>query len=165
MSKYDLLWQAVRQSEADTLTLTLEEAARLAGVPIDHSFLTFKRELSAYGYSVKRVSLKAQTLTFERLSESNRLILYVHGKGGSPAECAHYRPLFPGCHVVGLEYQASTPWEAREELPAALKALARPNDRVTLIANSIGAFLSLCALPTRRIEKAYFISPSWIWNG
>lgn len=61
MSKYDLLWQAVRQSEADTLTLTLEEAARLAGVPIDHSFLTFKRELSAYGYSVKRVSLKAQT--------------------------------------------------------------------------------------------------------
>lgn len=83
----------------------------------------------------------------------------MHGKGGSPAECAHYRPLFPGCRVVGLEYQASTPWEAREELPAALKALAQPNDRVTLIANSIGAFLSLCALLARRIEKAYFISP------
>ncbi len=32
-------------------------------------------------------------------------ILYIHGKGGSAAESDHYRPLFPGCEVFGLDYE------------------------------------------------------------
>ena len=39
------------------------------------------------------------------------LILYIHGKGGSAAECEHYKPLFPDCEVFGLDYQTFTPWE------------------------------------------------------
>ncbi len=31
-------------------------------------------------------------------------ILYIHGKGGSAAESAHYRPLFPHCDVLGFDY-------------------------------------------------------------
>ena len=51
------------------------------------------------------------------------LIVYVHGKGGSAAESAHYEPLFPGCDVPGLDYQSFTPWESGAEIHAALEKI------------------------------------------
>lgn len=87
------------------------------------------------------------------------LVLYIHGKGGSAAESRHYGPLFPGHQVVGLDYQAQTPWEARQEFPTAFDELTRGSDTITLIANSIGAFFALCSLQDKPIDKAYFISP------
>lgn len=100
---------------------------------------------------------KYEPAAFEKIPQA--LVLYVHGKGGSADEAAHYRPLFPNCRVVGLDYTAATPWEAVAEFPAALQQLAEPQDPVVLIANSIGAYFSLCALPQERIERAYLISP------
>lgn len=88
-----------------------------------------------------------------------KLILYVHGQGGTAEEAEHYKPLFPGCTVVGLSYQAETPWEAEKEFPAAFQRLAELYDSVILIANSIGAYFSMCALPQEKLEKACFISP------
>lgn len=44
-----------------------------------------------------------------------RLVLYVHGKGGSAEEANHFRPLFTDSEVIGFDYQAQTPWEAKEE--------------------------------------------------
>ena len=38
-------------------------------------------------------------------------VLYIHGKGGSASGSEHYKPLFPGCEVIGLDYNAFTPWE------------------------------------------------------
>ena len=86
-------------------------------------------------------------------------VLYVHGKGGTAAEADHYTPLFPGHDVVGLDYKAETPWEARSEFPTLFQTLSVEYDRVILIANSIGAYFSMCALPQEKIQKAYFISP------
>lgn len=86
-------------------------------------------------------------------------LLYIHGKGGTADEAEHYRQMFPQADVVGLTYKAETPWEAKEEFPAALQKLLDPHSRIILIANSIGAYFSMCALPQERIEKAYFISP------
>lgn len=91
--------------------------------------------------------------------KNNTLVLYVHGKGGTAQEAWHYKPLFPHCDVVGLDYSAETPWEARAEFPIAFEALAVGHSRVILIANSIGAYFSMCALPQEIIAKAYFISP------
>lgn len=91
--------------------------------------------------------------------QSNTLVLYIHGKGGTPEEAEHYKPLFCGCDVIGLDYKAETPWEAKAELSAAFEATAEKYSRVILIANSIGAYFSMCALPRKKIEKAYFISP------
>ncbi len=34
-----------------------------------------------------------------------KLVLYIHGKGGCAGESEHYKPLFPECDVVGLDYQ------------------------------------------------------------
>lgn len=46
MSKYDALWKWVSKNGTDQFTLTYEEIEKIAGLPIDHSFLTFKKELA-----------------------------------------------------------------------------------------------------------------------
>ena len=89
----------------------------------------------------------------------NKLILYVHGKGGSAAESAHYGPLFPGCEVIGLDYQTFTPWETGAEIFAAVTRLRDRYDSITLIANSIGAYFSMSAGIDGLIGRAFFISP------
>lgn len=67
-------------------------------------------------------------------------VVYVHGRGGSAAEAEHYKPLFPDSEVIGFDYRAQTPWEAREEFPAFFAQQRKRCGRLTLIANSIGAF-------------------------
>ena len=54
MSKYDKLWEYVFKDGRDQFTLSFEEIGRIAGVPIDHAFLTYKKELAAYGYRVEK---------------------------------------------------------------------------------------------------------------
>ena len=88
-----------------------------------------------------------------------RLVIYIHGKGGSAAEAGHYRTLFPDCEVIGAEYRSQTPREAREELPRLFDRLAGGYDSVVLIANSIGAYFALQALSEKNIDRAYLISP------
>ena len=86
-------------------------------------------------------------------------VVYVHGKGGSADEAEHYRPLFGGCEVVGFDYRAQTPWDAREEFPRFFEPLRSKSDSLTLIANSIGAFFSMTSLSARYVDRALFISP------
>ncbi len=43
-----------------------------------------------------------------------QIVVYVHGKGGSAEEAEHYSALFPDSEVLGFDYRAQTPWEARE---------------------------------------------------
>ena len=88
-----------------------------------------------------------------------QLVLYIHGKGGSSSESEHYIPLFPQCEVKGIEYHASTPWEAGQEIRDAVEELKDRYDQIILIANSIGAFFSMNAGIDTMIRKAYFISP------
>ena len=47
MSKYDKLWEYVFKDGRNRFTLIFEEIERIAGVPIDHAFLTYKKELAA----------------------------------------------------------------------------------------------------------------------
>ena len=87
------------------------------------------------------------------------IVIYVHGKGGSAAEAEHYKPLFPDSEVIGFDYRAQTPWEAKEEFPAFFTQQRKHCDRLTLIANSIGAFFSLSTLEKTLVDSAYLISP------
>lgn len=86
-------------------------------------------------------------------------VIYIHGKGGSAAECEHYKSLFPDCEVIGLDYQTFTPWETDKEIHIAVEELKSKYENVILIANSIGAFFSMNAGIDDMIQKAYFISP------
>ena len=88
-----------------------------------------------------------------------KLVLYIHGKGGTAAESEHYKPLFPDRDVIGLDYKTFSPWETGKEIHAAVENLKKEYDSVILIANSIGAFFSMNAGIDSMIEKAYFISP------
>ena len=86
-------------------------------------------------------------------------IVYVHGKGGSAAEAEHYKALFPEAEVLGFDYRAQTPWEAKAEFPQFFEKQRKQCDRLTLAANSIGAFFSMSSLDETLIDRAYFISP------
>ena len=62
MSKYDALWKYVSEEGKNSLKLSYAEIENVAGVPIDHSFLTYKKELIEYGYRVGKISMKEQTV-------------------------------------------------------------------------------------------------------
>ncbi len=68
MSKYIRLWEYIQKSGKPRLILAFEEIERIAGVPPDHSFLNYKKELLTYGYEVKKISIKAQAVHFIKLN-------------------------------------------------------------------------------------------------
>jgi hypothetical protein len=67
MSKYELLWDWIQENGTDSFKLTFDEIEKIAGIPIDHSFLAYKKELTEYGFMVGKISMKEQTASFERL--------------------------------------------------------------------------------------------------
>ena len=66
MSKYQPLWEHIQTIDADKLSLSYGDIESILGFPIDHSFLTYKKELPAYGWNVKKISMKEETVLFER---------------------------------------------------------------------------------------------------
>ncbi|WP_314979158.1 alpha/beta hydrolase [Campylobacter rectus] len=87
------------------------------------------------------------------------IVVYIHGKHGSAQEASHYGSLFADCDVVGFDYKAKTPWEAKEEFPPYFDSVFKKYDSAMLVANSIGAFFAMHALTDAPIKKAFFISP------
>lgn len=66
MSKYNLLWEYVKNNGNSSLKLTFEQIRQIAGISIDHSFLKYKKELEEYGYRVEKISMKEQTVNFTK---------------------------------------------------------------------------------------------------
>lgn len=69
MSKYESLWKWIKENGTNKFNLTYAEIESIVGVPVDHSFLVYKKELPEYGYRVEKISMKEQTVAFERLSD------------------------------------------------------------------------------------------------
>ena len=69
MSKYDPLWNYIQKCRESSVQLTFDQIAEIAGVPIDHSFLNYKKELIAYGWHVGKISMKEQTVSFEKSAD------------------------------------------------------------------------------------------------
>ncbi len=67
MSKYEPLWRWIKENRENDFVLTYDDIEKIAGVPLDHSFLTYKKELSEYGFKVGKISMKNKTVAFERL--------------------------------------------------------------------------------------------------
>ena len=66
MSKYAPLWNWIGENGMDRFSLTFAEIEKIAGLPIDHSFLIYKKELQVYGFEVKKISMKEQKVLFEK---------------------------------------------------------------------------------------------------
>ena len=69
MSKYNILWEYVQKKGGRSFKLTFEEIQNIAGIPIDHSFLKYKKELTEYGYEVGKISMKEQTVLFNKMDQ------------------------------------------------------------------------------------------------
>ena len=67
MSKYEPLWKWIRDNGTDSFKLPYAEIKEIAGVPIDHSFLKYKKELLEYGFCVGKISMKEETVIFHRV--------------------------------------------------------------------------------------------------
>lgn len=68
MSKYNVLWEYIHKQEHKSFKFTFDEIQNISGIPIDHSFLKYKKELTEYGYKVRKISMKEQTVVFEKIS-------------------------------------------------------------------------------------------------
>ena len=69
MSKYHALWNYIQENGSPSLKLTFDEIAEIAGIAIDHSFLKYKKELTEYGYEVKKISMKEKTILFKKVED------------------------------------------------------------------------------------------------
>ena len=69
MSKYDSLWEYVQKNGNQSIQLTFDEISDIAGIAIDHSFLKYKKELMKYGYQAGKISMKEETVIFNKIEE------------------------------------------------------------------------------------------------
>lgn len=70
MSKYEPLWNYIKENKKENYNLTYEEIKNILGFEIDHSFLTYKKELNNYGYEIGKISMKEKTVTFNKIGEN-----------------------------------------------------------------------------------------------
>lgn len=67
MGRYTPLWRWIAQNGQSPCMLTFAQTESILGFPVDHAFLTFKKELTEHGYKVVKISMKAQSVLFDRL--------------------------------------------------------------------------------------------------
>ncbi len=67
MSKYEPLWNYLKENKKERYKLTYEEIKNILGFEIDHSFLSYKKELKDYGYEVGKISMKEKTVIFNKI--------------------------------------------------------------------------------------------------
>jgi hypothetical protein len=69
MSKYDPLWKHLQTDGSPMLRLAFDEIKTILGFPIDHSFLTGKKEAAQYGYRAGKISMKEKHVAFHQDGE------------------------------------------------------------------------------------------------
>lgn len=70
MSKYEPLWQYLKEQNEEKYTLSYQEIQNVTGFEIDHSFLIYKKELKEYGYEVVKISMKEKSVIFHKIDAS-----------------------------------------------------------------------------------------------
>lgn len=88
-----------------------------------------------------------------------KLVIYIHGKGGNATEAEHFKTLFPDYDIVGFDYISQNPWDASDEFADFFNQHSKDYKSVTLIANSVGAYWALLSLADKCFEKVFLISP------
>ena len=102
---------------------------------------------------------------------SESLFLYIHGKMGCKEETAHFAEIVcpKGYQVLSIdlpghgertgEMERFVPWEVVPELRAVYGFAQQRWKKISLYANSIGAYFSLLAFQEAKLEKSLFVSP------
>lgn len=74
MSKYDPLWKYIKENKKEEYIITYEEIRNILGFDIDHSFLTYKKELKKYGYEVIKIFMKDKKILIKKIGSDNNEI-------------------------------------------------------------------------------------------
>lgn len=101
---------------------------------------------------------------------ADRAWLFVHGQGGSKEEAIDFAEAAvpAGYQVLGIDLPEHgerggttgfDPWTVLPELQAVMAYMQQRWPRISLRANSIGAYFSMLALAEAPLEKALFVSP------
>ena len=69
MSKYEPLWKYIKENNKDKYELSYSEINKILGFSINHSFLTYKKELIEYGYEVTKINMKNKTVLFNKIDK------------------------------------------------------------------------------------------------
>lgn len=69
MGKYQRLWQYVNEqfknNNLSSLIMSFDGIHNCLGFKLNHSFLTHKKELLAYGYELEKISIKEKNVSFK----------------------------------------------------------------------------------------------------
>ena len=102
---------------------------------------------------------------------SEKLFLYIHGKMGCKEEAARFAEIVcpKGYQVLSIdlpghgertgEVERFVPWKVVPELRAVCGFAWQRWEKISLYANSIGAYFSLLAFREAKLEKSLFVSP------
>lgn len=88
-----------------------------------------------------------------------KVILYIHGKGGSYLEAEQYKKNCIGFDIIGIDFNEYLPWIVQNQIRSVYNEAREKYDYIYVIANSIGAYFAMHTLAACDIEKALFISP------
>ena len=86
-------------------------------------------------------------------------VIYIHGKYGTAEEAEYYKKFFNEADIIGFEYTSEYPWDFQKEFSNFIENIYTKYKKISIIANSIGAYFTMLSLTNKNIEKAFFISP------
>ena len=87
------------------------------------------------------------------------VVIYIHGKYGTVEEAEYYKKFFNEADIIGFEYTSEYPWDFQKEFSNFIDNIYTKYKKISIIANSIGAYFTMLSLTNKNIEKAFFISP------
>ncbi|WP_338955070.1 alpha/beta hydrolase [Fusobacterium nucleatum] len=87
------------------------------------------------------------------------VVIYIHGKYGTAEEAEHYKKIFNEADIISFEYTSEYPWDFQKEFSNFIDNIYTKYKKISIIANSIGAYFTMLSLTNKNIEKAFFISP------
>jgi len=87
------------------------------------------------------------------------VVIYIHGKYGTVEEAEYYKKFFNEADIIGFEYTSEYPWDFQKEFSNFIDNIYIKYKKISIIANSIGAYFTMLSLINKNIEKAFFISP------
>ena len=86
-------------------------------------------------------------------------VIYIRGKYGIAEEAKYYKKFFEEADIIGFEYTSEYPWNFQKEFSTFFDDISKKYKKISIIANSIGAYFTMISLFNKNIEKAFFISP------
>lgn len=92
------------------------------------------------------ILLNIQIGVFCRGDILKKVILYIHGKGGSHLEAEQYKKNCSGFDMIGIDYNDYFPWIVQNQIQVAYDNAYKRYNHIYVVANSIGAYFAMHTL-------------------